>query len=264
MTEQVRTPAIDTARYMASVQADADRILSLAPDCATSAVRGCPGWTVEMVVRHLGEVYLRQSTAISRGGRVPPGDPVGALGLDEDVFANFERARSRILTAIDRPADTSCWTWSNPAGRIGFWQRRMAQETLVHRVDVEQAAGLASRVDEDLAVDGVDEVLRLFLPLSLPIDGPAFGIEPRLRASVVVSAGAVSWSVEVAGLQAQVTPGFDAGAAAYVCGEPGAVLLWLWGRSGGGDGPGADDAVTLEGDADQVTALRQALVAATQ
>jgi len=141
-------------------------------------------------------------------------------------------------------------------GRLAFWQRRMAHETLIHRVDLEQAAGEEYRVAEDLALDGIDEVLTVFLPLSLPSDGPRFGIEPSLRASVVVASGGASWALDVVGAHAQVRTG-EAEAAAHIHGEACALLLWLWGR-------GAQDALTVRGDATHVAALRRALVVATQ
>ena len=132
----------------------------------------------------------------------------------------------------------------------------MAHETLVHRVDLEQAAGEAVEIADDLALDGVDEVLTVFLPRSLPADGPGIGIEPGLRASVVLTSGGASWGVEVTGTRAEVGAGGST-AAAHVDGEAGALLLWLWGR-------GDNEALTVEGDAGHVAALRRALTAATQ
>ena len=46
---------------------------------------------------------------------------------------------------------------------MGFWFRRMAHETVIHRVDAELAAGLpTAHVPDDLAIDGIDEVSRFF------------------------------------------------------------------------------------------------------
>ena len=66
------------------------------------------------------------------------------------------------------------WSWSAQKD-VGFIQRRMAQESAVHRWDAELAVGAPNPIDADLAVDGVDEFLTLFLPaeeesLAGPID----------------------------------------------------------------------------------------------
>ena len=42
---------------------------------------------------------------------------------------------------------------------VGFWYRRMALETVVHRVDVETGFGVPRAVNAELAVDGIDEVV---------------------------------------------------------------------------------------------------------
>ncbi|WP_164983815.1 maleylpyruvate isomerase family mycothiol-dependent enzyme [Cellulomonas endophytica] len=248
---------LEAARYLAALRADAARLraLALRADPA-SPVPACPGWTVDDLLRHVADVHLRQAAAIAEGQRVPPGDPAGAAAPEESTVAHLDRAAARILAAVDRPASTPCWTWPEPRGRLAFWQRRMAQETLIHRVDLEQATGEPSDLADDLALDGVDEVLTVFLPLSLPSDGPGLGIGPDLRASVLVGSGAVAWGVEVTGATARVAAGAPAGAA-QVRGDPAALLLWLWGRGG-------EEGLDVQGDRGQVAALRRALVAATQ
>jgi hypothetical protein len=62
------------------------------------------------------------------------------------------------LAAAD-PA-TEVWTWTDDH-TAGFWARRMANETAVHRLDAELAAGRPEPVARDLAVDGIDERLVL-------------------------------------------------------------------------------------------------------
>ena len=54
-------------------------------------------------------------------------------------------------------------TWWPPDQTVGFWLRRMAHETSIHRRDVESAVGAETPVAPDLAVDGIDEVLALML-----------------------------------------------------------------------------------------------------
>lgn len=250
-------PSPDASRYLESIRSDAARVRLLAEHLdAATPVPGCPGWTVDHLVRHVADVYLRQSAAITAGYRVPPGDPAGAAAVGEGTAAYLDRGLAEILAAVDRPESTPCWTWPQPRGRLAFWQRRMALETLIHRVDLEQAAGEEVTIARDLALDGVDEVLTLFLPRSLPTDGPGFGVGEELRASVVIISVGASWGVEVRGTRAEVVVG-GTRAAAYVSGEADALLLWLWGRGG-------DEALDVKGDAAHVAALRRALAAATR
>ena len=62
-----------------------------------------------------------------------------------------------IATLSGADLEAKVWNWSERDFRVGWWVRRMAHETAVHRVDGELAAGPAAPVDADLAADGVDE-----------------------------------------------------------------------------------------------------------
>lgn len=85
-----------------------------------------------------------------------------------------------------REPDSPTPTWFAADQTVAFWIRRMAQETVVHRIDAELAAGLpVTAVPEDLAIDGIDEVLNRML---------AFGSvawpvrSPRSRATIFPAA----------------------------------------------------------------------------
>jgi uncharacterized protein (TIGR03083 family) len=60
-----------------------------------------------------------------------------------------------------RDPGTPCWTWVPFDRTVGFWARRTAHETAMHRWDAQNAAGTADEIDGELAVDGVDEYLAL-------------------------------------------------------------------------------------------------------
>ena len=63
------------------------------------------------------------------------------------------------LEATD-PA-TPCWTWVPFDHTVGFWARRTAQETAMHRWDAQNTSGAADALEPDLAVDGIDEYVTL-------------------------------------------------------------------------------------------------------
>jgi hypothetical protein len=133
----------------------------------------------------------------------------------------------------------------------------MAHETAIHRVDVELAHADVTPIEEDLALDGVDEVLRRFLAGDWS-DEPA----PERPGDIVeVRSGGTTWRVvmEPKAIVANVYLdwGPELPAAATVSGDPLPMYLWLWGR-------GPSDSLTVDGEAATVDHLRARLVTATQ
>ncbi|WP_353944790.1 maleylpyruvate isomerase family mycothiol-dependent enzyme [Streptomyces sp. HUAS MG91] len=161
MTHDVRVP-LSTARYLDCLAADFDRLRSVATAADPAAVvPSCPGWTVTDLVRHVAQVYVDKTHAI-REGTESEWPPKGTA--DAEPFALLDRAYADLsaeLTTRD-PKDPA-GGWYAPDRTVGFWIRRMAQETVIHRIDAELAAGQRSApVPEDLAIDGVDELLKVF------------------------------------------------------------------------------------------------------
>ncbi len=77
--------------------------------------------------------------------------------LDRSYAALTEQFAAR------RPEEHA-FTWYGPDQSVGFWIRRMAQETVIHRVDAELAAGSQiAAIPADLAADGIDELLVIFV-----------------------------------------------------------------------------------------------------
>ena len=60
---------------------------------------------------------------------------------DEEPVALLDRAYAELMEEFTRrnPEDFSR-TWYDPDQTVGFWIRRMAQETVIHRIDAELAA----------------------------------------------------------------------------------------------------------------------------
>jgi hypothetical protein len=118
----------------------------------------------------------------------------------------------------------------------------MAQETAVHRWDVESAVlGLeaAEPIDDELAEDGVDELLGW---LTFPWDEEA--LPEADGQSVLVSSGVHSWTLELRPTRVSVVGG-SGDAMALVAGPPSGLLLHLWGRPGDHDVATAGDPLAL-------------------
>ena len=151
---------MDRASQLASLRADADLLLATAGRGLDRPVPTCPGWTCERLVAHVGRVYRWTAVWVATGHsgeveRAPAGDPVVAWarsGLDELVVA---------LEAADPDARVDTWAGTHSAG---FWPRRMAVETAIHRIDAQAAAGATTPVGTALALDGIDELFDVLLP----------------------------------------------------------------------------------------------------
>ena len=124
----------------------------------------------------------------------------------------------------------------------------MAHETVIHRIDAEQAAGEVSTIDQDLALDGVDEVLD-FLPLlgSWP-EAPnvAFGI---VSISAHTSASQKHWTLDFTSEKASVTAAnqADPKARLSISGDAEAMDLYLWGRV-----DSSDSRISITGEGEEI------------
>ncbi len=255
---------MEPTRYLDCLATDSG-LLRAAAAAASPAdpVPSCPEWAVADLVTHVGEVYLHKA-AVMRDGKFPdPWPPeehaaVAPLALLDQGY--------RELTAefAARPADEAAVTWFGPEQTVGFWIRRMAQETVVHRMDAQLAAmEPVTPAPDDLAIDGVDEVLKRFVEYGAAewpeeyatiAGGHLAGADGT--AGVVVSAGPASWTVLLAASSVRVADGGDRAAGAVVSATPDGMLRWLWGR--------ADDSViTVTGDPEWAAYLRRVLAALT-
>ena len=261
------------AKFLECLTADASALRAAATRDLTAPVPSCPGWSVTDLVRHTAEVYLHKAECMRRNAFPDPWPPDLSK---EEPLALFDRSYGELVDefAARDPSEPTV-TWYEPDQTVGFWIRRMAQETVIHRVDAQLAGkDKVDPIPDDLAVDGVDEVLVCFLSYAasgLP-DGDALaGLPEEVRAAidsfrevlkacagrvVRVDADSRSWLVRLASGGIVVT-GTGAEADATISGAPGDVLLWLWGREG-------DDAIRRDGDRALISRLRRLLVAATQ
>jgi uncharacterized protein (TIGR03083 family) len=244
--------------YLTPLQADYQRLASVSEAALGSKVPTCPEWTVNDLVSHVAHVYLHKVECIRHNAQPKPWPPPGLS--EGSQLELLHRAYRELLTElISRPPEWPAFGWYESDQTVGFWRRRMAQETVIHRIDAELAAGVPSQpVPEELALDGIDEVLLVFLAWSSTKWTEEFAaeLEPKEPGSIGVSAGGKRWLVswEPTGL---VTASLgDGPAGAEISASPEVMLRWLWRRS---DGP-----LTVSGDEAKVDQLRRLLGAATQ
>jgi len=242
---------MDYGTYVAHVRGDGRRLAEVASGGLADDVPSCPGWTVRDLVSHVAEVYEHKIACTLLQQAPDPWPP--EWPADRDPVEWLSDAHGRLLEMFDRSEPTTpSATWWPPDQTVGFWARRMAHETAVHRADAELAAGTPTPIDADLATDGVDEILHIMLAGDWS-EAPEDAAKGQRTA---VSTGGRTWNVELSREAVTVTEG-DGAHDAAVEGDPSDVVLWLWGRAG-------DDRVTRSGDAEALRVLRARLVLATQ
>jgi hypothetical protein len=249
---------METQRYIECLAADTARLREVAAIDLSAPVPSCPGWSADDLVRHVAVVYLHKAETMRGGGWPDPWPPDTTA---EPALELLDRAHATLVGefAQRRPEQHSV-TWFDPDQTVGFWIRRMAQEAVIHRVDGELAAKVeVAAIPDDLAVDGIDEVLIRFLAwasVTWPedFDDRLSKVDDR---PLVVSAGGLSWQIRATPAGVVVTGEALAAPAARIHGSPQAVLLWLWRRADVGS-------VSVEGDQVLVEQLWTLLDPATQ
>jgi len=153
---------MDAATYLDAIRTNADVLVDAAEKSGLDArVPPCPEWNVGDLLGHIGRVHR---WAAGNATRKPTDDfwPGNEIEIPEPEARPtwVRQGVGELVAALDRAPDSPAWTWIPPA-TVGFWQRRQAHETAMHRVDAEAAAGTAHPIDGELAADGIDEWLGL-------------------------------------------------------------------------------------------------------
>ena len=146
--------------HLAHLRTDVDAILRVLDRGSLDApVTACPGWSVRELVEHLGAVH-RWATEIVQTGAPQQEQPYA----DKDLTSWFAEGAEQLLGTLGAAdPDAPCWSFTTDR-TAGFWRRRQALETAVHRWDAEQAVGAPAPLDAGLAADGVTEVVALMAP----------------------------------------------------------------------------------------------------
>lgn len=138
-------------------------------------VEHCPGWSVSRLLGHTGKVLQRSNLVISEGLLTPPeADRFTSLPRDEAIFDAFDEILTQICQTLDScDPDGQSWNFTGQNQINAFWQRRMSHEIEIHRWDAQNAAGLTiDPFDTDSAVDGIDELLTVLMPMRSAILNP--------------------------------------------------------------------------------------------
>jgi uncharacterized protein (TIGR03083 family) len=218
-------------QYLIHLNADYQLLAAAIPDAPVD-VPSCPGWTTKDLAKHMAHVYLGQAFVVKTGSQAENKEHLAPYPRTEDYLEFMGWGFEAITKALDinRP-ERPTWSWHHSDFSVDFWFRRMAHETVIHRIDAELAIGAVTPIDEALALDGVDEVLD-FLPLtgSWPeVPNIDFGI-----VSIVATTknGSKVWDLKFTNEAATVSAVAESHADArlVISGDAEAMDLYLWGR----------------------------------
>jgi len=193
-------------------------------------VPAAPGWDTTELLRHVGLLYVRSSVILRTGTMERPSRRNGMLPdpPEDGVLDWYRTSLAELLVDVRAIDDPERPVYSFAAGhqRAGFWPRRMAQETTVHRVDAEQAVGRpVEPIAPAFAADGIEEIFTVFVPAFGGDRSPGDGGSVHLHATDAESEWLIRFEPE--GVVAET--GHAKGDAA-VRGPAADLLLWLWGR----------------------------------
>lgn len=202
---------------------------SAAEAVPTARVPGCPAWSAQDLVGHLGGVHLFWAAVVAAGpADAPPGN------VDEephgDLFEWSASATAALVSALrEAPPERGCWTWWESSGApmtVAAVARHQVQEAGVHAFDAQQTTGSSGSLPAAVAADGVGE----YLTVELPTNGPW----PHDPARVRLETGAGgSWTVDLGPGGARVTDGAEpsgASPAATVTANPADMVLAFYRR----------------------------------
>jgi len=212
------------------VQAEGTALGDAAARDLGAPVPAAPGWDTTELLRHIGLIHVRSSVILRSGTMERPSRKNGMLpDPPEDGVLEWYRSSLAALVEDLRNVgdpDRPVYSFAADHQRAGFWPRRMAHETAVHRVDAQQAVGgPVDGVDAAFAVDGIDEILTIFVPALGDGRTPGDGRTVHLHATDAEG----EWLIRFEPDGLAVDTGHAKGDAA-VRGPAGELLLWLWGR----------------------------------
>jgi uncharacterized protein (TIGR03083 family) len=240
--------------YLQALRDDGVALAEAAGKGLDPPVPACTGWTVADLVLHTGMVH-RHKLEILRGRLAGPPDPwPPPAPARADLLSWYSEGLEELLTVLEATdPETSVWTFHPSDQTAGFWYRRMAQETAVHRVDAQSAHGDPAPVPAALAADGVAELLEVFLAPRAE-GSPVGGRGESLHLHATDTEG--EWLLRLLPAGVELGQGHARGDA-VAAGTASDLLLFLWGRA-------RADPLERSGDPAVLARVRELAAAATQ
>lgn len=216
---------MDSAHRFDALRTQGEAALRAAEDRLDTAVPHL-NWTVGEVIAHLGGVHRRFATSVRHEAAEWPDR--STVVAPDDGLVDWARDGLHDLVNALGGADLSddFTTWAGP--RDGDWVlRRVANETTVHRWDVEAAVGTPDPIAPDQAIEVIEEFVTVIAARAL-----TDGAEAKDGATLHLHAtdhDEGEWFLTVGGGGLQVEHRHDKGDVA-LRGPASDLALWLNGR----------------------------------
>lgn len=230
-------PAMTPDEHLHWIRIDADRMADASTRSSAAPVPACPGWDVGDLLSHTGWVHrlMRYMVCLPEGER-PSRETMMAAGLPKvgsaqhpggDLVAWFRDGVDQLLAAFTETPPTKTITSLFGTHTSSLLIRRMAHETAIHRWDVEDALGPPNGFDRALAIDGIDELLEIWVPMTFKYGD--FGTTSR-TIELRVSDGDDAWAITVGAESTVWHRGDGEGAEVTARGRSSDLYLFAWNR----------------------------------
>ncbi|MGW5523355.1 maleylpyruvate isomerase family mycothiol-dependent enzyme [Gordonia sp. NPDC003950] len=160
-------------RWLEAIRLESDRLAATTSESLALPVPTCPGWNVSDLLGHVGAVHRWAADRLMETRRYRGYDtiPVPAGAAVIDWYAVGRDLLMQALTSRDPDEPARTFVGERT---VAFWYRRQAHELAVHRWDLESATapGAQTPIDADLAGDGIDEWLEVFVPRFIAAGDP--------------------------------------------------------------------------------------------
>jgi uncharacterized protein (TIGR03083 family) len=229
-----RSPTV-TLDYASIISDESSRIVHAYELDRRAAIPWSDRWTVATVARHVAATHQVVAEIVS-------GRPDADFGLfaqlhtpekDSPEFVDwFRSGTASLLEQLSNvPADDECWSWFDSGRRVGWWARRMALEAVVHRGDTDAAQGKVFSIASDVAADGIDEYLDVFVAASRAARdapaGPTISFECSDRRD--------RWWLDLSGRGERIVSREPRDASVRINGAAEQLLAIVWGRLSASD-----------------------------
>ena len=212
--------------YLGAIEREGQLLVIAGERNLGAVIPACPGWTVQTVLMHLARVYRSVAEHVSTGATEMIRHTNTPAPDGFELVDSFRQAHASMLDAL-RAADPDQPVWTSAVDKtVGYYLRRMAHETAMHRYDAQAATGPAVPFDGDLAADGIAEFYETVMPLVT-----RSGQKPLPSGSLHLhrSDGEGEWMLEVVDGAVAVTHEHGKGDAA-VRGPASDLFVFVWHR----------------------------------
>jgi len=219
---------MDKASYLDAVASEGAAIGAAADGNFDRPVPSCPDWVVADLVAHMGRVYGWVTGILSAAGQPPTGAGAEAPTDRSALLSWYDEVREKLLADLaGHDGDDPAWVFvASAPQKVGWWYRRQALESTVHRFDAQSATGRADPIDPPLASEGIEEYLTEFLP-GIIRRAPVGGLSGTLHVHATDTPGEWWLDLDADGLDVRRE---HAKADTALRGPASGLYLWLFNR----------------------------------